>query len=454
MPMMNLRPILRPVCHALMVLAGGSALAQATAPAVPGQTPVPPAPLAAPAPTDAAAGDAVVLSLADLVSLVQRHNPNLRAAVQGREAASAAVLTASALPNPEIEAGSGQARARMASVVGGSLSSWGVMQRLENPSLRSARIEGAQFGLEGSRQQVAATANDLIAQVRLKAYEWLLRGEEAEAAGDALQLLEQIRERVRARVQSGEAPRLESIKADAEVVNARQRFEAARLQVDQAALAVNRLAAGQLPARWRLSASLSDVPAVPGSEQLQREAQERNPELAQLRAEVARREAQLREARASRFPGVDLRYGENREREFRQGVVSVGVRLPLLDQGRGRIDEAAAELTRAQTLLEGRRKELSLQIQSATKALEVARLRVDALSRGALPDAEAALRVAQAAYRFGERGILEVLDAQRLLRSVRADLIDARFRLQTAAVELEFLAGRYAVPESLLSARP
>jgi hypothetical protein len=30
---------------------------------------------------------------------------------------------------------------------------------------------------------------------------------------------------------------------------------------------------------------------------------------------------------------------------------------------------------------------------------------------------------------------------------VRADLIDARFRLQAAAVELEFLAGRYAPPD-------
>ncbi len=454
MPTMNLRPILRPACHAVLVLAGSGALAQGAANAVPGQTPAPPAPLAAAIPTDAAAKEAPVLSLADLVSLVQRHNPNLRAALQGRDAARAAVVTAAALPNPEIEAGSGQARPRLPGAVGGNLSSWEVMQRLENPSLRSARIEGAQFGLEGSRQQVAATANDLVAQVRLKAYEWLLRGEEAEAAGEALQLLEQIRDRVRARVQSGEAPRLESIKADAEVVNARQRFEAARLQVDQAALAVNRLAAGQLPPRWRLSASLSDVPGLPATEQLQREAHERNPELAQLRAEVARREAQLREARASRFPGVDLRYGENREREFRQGVFSVGVRLPLLDQGRGRIDEAAAELTRAQTLLEGRRNELSLQIQSASKALEVARLRVDALARGAVPEAEAALRVAQAAYRFGERGILDVLDAQRLLRTVRADLIDARFRLQAAAVELEFLAGRYAVSDTAVSARP
>jgi cobalt-zinc-cadmium efflux system outer membrane protein len=58
-------------------------------------------------------------------------------------------------------------------------------------------------------------------------------------------------------------------------------------------------------------------------------------------------------------------------------------------------------------------------------------------------EAEAALRVAEAAYRFGERGILEVLDAQRVLRSVRADLLQARFQVQAARVVLEQLAARY-----------
>ena len=320
--------------------------------------------------------------------------------------------------------------------------------------MRSARIDGASQGLEASRQQVSATANTLIAQVRIRAYELLLRGEEAAAAADALALLEQIRDRVQTRVQSGEAPRYEIIKAEAEVVTARQRVQAARLGIEQARLAIEQLAAGRLPAPWRLAASLADVPVVPPLETLQRDAQERNPELAVLRAELARQEARLREARASRIPGVDLRYGEQREVDIRHQVVGLSVSLPLLDQRRGPLDEAAAEVARARTRLEGRATELGLQLQSAAAAFEAARLRVDALGSGALPEAEAALRVAQAAYRFGERGILDVLDAQRLLRSVRADLIDARFRLQAAAVELEFLAGRYAAPEGASLSRP
>lgn len=445
MPFMKLHRRRAPLLVAL-ALVGSATLAQGN--------PSPSRAAATPRPAEDIASEDKALTVADLVALVQRHNPQLRATVLGREAATAAVSSARAYPNPSLEAGAGHTRARLPGASAGAASAWSMSQLLENPTLRSARIDGARHGLEGSRQQVAATVNALGAQTRLRAYELLLRREETAAAADALTLLEQIRERVSTRVQSGEAPRYESIKADAEVVIARQRHEAARLGEEEAVLALHRLAAGQLPARWRLAASLVDAPVLPPVEQLEREAQERNPEVTVLRAEVARREAQLREARASRFPGVELRYGRQSDTEVRQDMLGVAVRLPLLDTRRGPIDEAAAELARAQTLLDGRRTDLSLQIRTAAAALEVARLRVDALSNGALPDAEAALRVAQAAYRFGERGILDVLDAQRLLRAVRADLIDARFRLQSAAVELEFLAGRFTPAEARLTATP
>jgi cobalt-zinc-cadmium efflux system outer membrane protein len=52
--------------------------------------------------------------------------------------------------------------------------------------------------------------------------------------------------------------------------------------------------------------------------------------------------------------------------------------------------------------------------------------------------------VAEAAYRFGERGFLEVLDAQRVFRAARAELITGRYELAAAWVEIERLR---AIPE-------
>jgi cobalt-zinc-cadmium efflux system outer membrane protein len=54
-----------------------------------------------------------------------------------------------------------------------------------------------------------------------------------------------------------------------------------------------------------------------------------------------------------------------------------------------------------------------------------------------------ALRVAEAAYRFGERGILDYLDAQRVFRAARSDLIAARFDLQVATIEIERLRAAF-----------
>jgi len=64
---------------------------------------------------------------------------------------------------------------------------------------------------------------------------------------------------------------------------------------------------------------------------------------------------------------------------------------------------------------------------------------LEAFEKGLLHEAEAALTAAETAYRLGERGILEVLDAQRVLRTVRLDWLNAQFDRQAALVDLDEL---------------
>ena len=378
-----------------------------------------------------------------LVSFVLTNSPALEAGRRSVELASAGVTTASALPNPRLELDGGRAGASSTSSAG-QLSSVGVSQLIENPALRSARINASLYGEQSSIHSLRLTRNELVAQVRVRAYEYLLRREEAQAAADALELLEQIRERVKLRVETGEAGKYELIKADAEIVNARQREQTARLQIAQAAISINRLAAGRLPAGWTLAAQLSESTDVPSLASLKETALRENPELRVLEADLERHQSRISEATASRLPGVEFRVRQSREPDVRHDMVGISVQLPLLDQKRGPRAEAIAERERTLARLEGRRAELMQQLELASNSVEIARVRIKALSEGAMRDAEAALRVAEAAYRFGERGILEVLDAQRVLRSVRQDLLLARYQLQASLTELEALSGRYA----------
>ena len=51
------------------------------------------------------------------------------------------------------------------------------------------------------------------------------------------------------------------------------------------------------------------------------------------------------------------------------------------------------------------------------------------------------LKTAESAYRFGERGILEYLDAQRTFRAVRKDYLAARYDYVSVMLEIERLLG-------------
>jgi cobalt-zinc-cadmium efflux system outer membrane protein len=386
------------------------------------------------------------LGAEQLISVILAHNTPLLAAQNARVAAQSGIQAAQALPNPRLDWSQGRNTARLPGVTPGPLQSWSVSQLIENPAARRARIDMATATEQESTQLLRLTRHALVSEARLRIYQGLLHQAQAEATADDVQLLEQVRERVRLRVASGEAARYEIIKADAEIITARERLQTARLMVEQNKIQLNQMAAGQLPAQWHLLGDLKDAPDLLDLDQLHQLVMTHNPELSLLQAEVSRAQALLRSAQSSRWPGVEVRYAQSQDAEFRQGQWGIGMQIPLLDQRSGPIAQASAELARAQVRLDGRKAELKQEVLLTWKSLEMARLRIEALSQGSVREAEAALRVAQAAYRFGERGILDVLDAQRVLRSVRADLIQARYQLQEARIKLDQLIGQNMGP--------
>lgn len=380
--------------------------------------------------------------LATLTQVVLRHNPALQAMALSEQQALAGITSARALPNPRIEVGQGSSSARLPGAIAGTVNSYSFTQPIENPWLRESRVRSAQSQRNLSHHQLQMMRLQLMAEVETLAYEYFWRRDTAQVYRQDLQLLEQVRERVRVKVESGEAARYELIKADAEVINARQRYQSAEVQAQQVLLSFNRLAAGQLLGLTGIQGALDHPVDMNALVELQDMAERRNPELAALRSLLDRARHLLDEARAQRVPGMELRYSQTQDPQIRQDAWGVQLQIPLFDQRQGPIAEAQAEWVRAQTLLDGRRAELRQQLLQAWKALDIARNKVSALSTGAVRMAETALQVAQAAYRFGERGILDVLDAQRILQSVRIDLLQARFELQKTRIEIEALSAQ------------
>jgi cobalt-zinc-cadmium efflux system outer membrane protein len=121
--------------------------------------------------------------------------------------------------------------------------------------------------------------------------------------------------------------------------------------------------------------------------------------------------------------------------------LGLSVPLPLFNQRQGQILEARAEAALADAQFESRRQQLLGELDFAIAGYSIARQQVDAFESGLIRQAEQAVRVAEAAYRFGERGIIEYLDAQRTLRSVRQEYINALYEARYALIEVERLVG-------------
>jgi len=75
----------------------------------------------------------------------------------------------------------------------------------------------------------------------------------------------------------------------------------------------------------------------------------------------------------------------------------------------------------------------------AAEPFRVAGQQIASFEQGILRDAQLALQAAETAYQLGERGIIEVLDAQRLLRTVRQDYLNARYEQSSALLDIDQL---------------
>lgn len=389
------------------------------------------------------AGNTSVWLIRELQAQALKTAPAIQSARLLPESAEGRLMTAKMYPNPTVDVLNGQSRLRAGSPLTGNVTEITVQQPLEWPAARDARIQGATAGVETAERNRLQIVNDVLADVRLRALEWLVRQEEIRFLQDALDLIEQTRNRIQVKVDSGEAARYELIKAEAEVLSARARLDAVRAQAAFTRARLSQILGIPLGEAFRLEAPSRAIPETVNVDALVSRVVKNNPELRVRESELEQQEKRLAEQRVLRRPAIALQARTDQEPELRTRQMGVAVTIPIFDTRAGLIREAAAEAQLSATRLEARRYELTQQTYATHATLVAAKRRVEALEGGVLKQAEAALAVAQAAYKFGERGILDTLDAQRVLRTVRSDLTAARLEAFSAATELDRLAGTY-----------
>ena len=378
----------------------------------------------------------------DLAKLENLALQSSRAVLAGRsavDAARAAVDTAAAFPNPELEYLSGSQRARGVGGTQGDARSVALTQPLDMPWVRSSRIGAAEAGLEATSAANRGFEAEVLARLRLRYYEVLRREAEQRNSREDLASMESVRSRIALRVETGEAPRFELIKADAELLNAQKAAQVAGFRVEQARSLLRQAVGNELPPSFSLAGRLSSVPELPRLDVLRKEVETGSPDLARARAELVRAERQLDLERRQRWPNLAVKASMDEDPDVRANKVGVVMSIPLWNRRSGPVGEASAHLTRARYELEAQQFSQQKQLEVAYQQYEIALAQVNALESGIVRQAEEALKIAAAAYRFGERGFIEVLDAQRVYRAARVELIAARYEVAAAWVEIERL---------------
>lgn len=378
------------------------------------------------------------LTLSEALALADAQHPLLRAGEAQVDAAAAGVTTARAYPNPEVAFLVGRQPGPPGTPVNG-VPLYEVVQPLELGALRPTRIQVAERGREASRHQLEEIRLAVLSNVRRTFFQVLRRDGEARLAVENLTLVEDLRNRIRVRVEVGEVGRLELVRAEAEVAAARALASSAQLQQVTALAQFRAAVGGAAGATLRLEGSLDTQVALPAVEALRQEALTQHPALLRSRTEIGRAEARvayetaLRRPQPSFWTEVDMS-GPS----YRAGLA---LPVPLWNRRQGPIAEADALRRQAGAAAEARQIEILSALDGAYERYAVAGQQVRVFEDGLLREAEEALRAAEVAYQLGERGILDVLDAQRLLRTVRLNYLNAQFDRQSALVDLDELRG-------------
>lgn len=383
--------------------------------------------------------NAAPLTLEQALQLTVEHNPVLAAAKARAQGAQAALNTALAYPNPELEFFTGVSHPRQAGGMSGRNESLGISQQLELPSLRAARREGAEAGIVSGTAALGDAQLNQRAAVKQAFFDVLRRQEESRLAAENHALLLLIRNRVKIKVEVGESPRYELVKAEAEAMAVESVARGAELRVTQARGRLRALIGAPLADGYELADEPLLVADLPALDELRHDLLARQPLLKVAEAEMHRAQARLEQERASRLPQPTLKWSAEHDPDMKLWRAGVALPLPLWNRRAGPIGEAIAGVHQAEA--EARQIQLGLlaELDQAYGRYQIARRQVQTFESGLLKEAENALKVAEAAYRFGERGILDYLDAQRVLRTTRVDYLNARYELQAAQIEIERL---------------
>jgi cobalt-zinc-cadmium efflux system outer membrane protein len=390
----------------------------------------------------APAGAAMAEALTEPEAIARAlQRPAVQALEQSRlQAAQASVSEARRWPNPVVSV----EQAEVDEAAGTSTErTWQISQAVDLSGRRGLGRQAAEQHVETARAGLAAQRQQWLGEVRTAFAELLFRQRRAEALQQWQQRIGQASSTVQKLARAGEVSGYDRRRLQ-------QELHTATSQRDQAAadllLAQHRLAGLTESENAVILAATGELlPAeTPAMQGLQARLAQR-PDLQALAAQSRAVALEGRAAGRQWLPEITVGVGQ-RSIEAPTGggeglAISVSVPVPVFNHGgarQSRLEAEAAALDADYTLRLG---EAQAQLQGQWQQLEKLRQAALHFRQQALQNAQDLSRIADLAYRAGEIGVLELLDAYRTELATVQESLDLERRARQARIDLDALVG-------------
>src|SRR5260370_21263350 len=388
-----------------------------------------------------------VTPLSALIEEAQQKNPEIRAMTHSYEAAGHMAKAAGALPDTQVmvqqlNVGSprpfaGYTNSDFAYI------GLGVAQEFPWPGKRKLRQEAAGLQAQAMSAQTEAVSRTVVEQLKIAYYRLAYLQHTLTILLRDDKLLSEMEQIAESRYRVGKGNQQEVLKAQLQHTRILQEINMHHREVAEQQAQIKRLLGRPQDSPDVVTEPLRERPLPPDSVELLRQAGERNPEVAALKAVADRADTRIELSRSELRPdfGVEYMY-QNTDRKFRDYYMATfTVTLPNRGRRRAELAQAMEEQKAAGAALDA---ETQRRRAEAHEQYEIAQLSSEQLKiyrEGLMPQAEATFRSAMAGYESNRQ------DFETLLSSFR-DVLDFEEQYQkelsdheSALARLESLTG-------------
>ena len=381
------------------------------------------------------------LTLDEAVRLALANNPELRASGARVDAAAWRAYQAKKWTNPELELSAEDWPVSHGAGFSNAKQTLGIAQTLPYPGKKSLDKQIGGAGVKLSEAELAVRRTEIVRDVKAGFYRVLASERLVEVSTQLVAVAESSSATARKRVDAGAAAYQEQLRAEVQLEQARTELTGFERELATARQIFATLLGRVDLTDASLTGTLAETPDALLTEAGGEGSLVRHPSFRAAQANLDRAQLASRRARLEAYPDVKVGVSGGRIGETDQSIIQLGftLPLPLIDSGKGKQQEARANLHVAEAELDSVQQQLRREWANARKRYRTAAEQVANYRERILPKAAEALRLVQTGFEAGKFNFIDLVDTQRTTAEARLAYQGKLLEMSLAQAELEAL---------------